>query len=135
MRLFDSAKMYVFLFCVLALISIEGLLHLNHSQPYSRTAGFAIRNVVIALATVVMAVCLARLLPKLSSRIEQAGMVLTDVLCILWLANFLAELGVAWAEIPHGRLLKAGFNCAVTVLAGVRTTQVMLSSKSHPETR
>ncbi|MFL6428975.1 MAG: hypothetical protein ACJ71S_12075, partial [Acidobacteriaceae bacterium] len=68
------------------------------------------------------------LLRKISNRIEQVGIVLTEVLCLLWLANLLAELGVAWAEIPHVRFLSAAVNCAVTVLAGVRTFEVILAA-------
>jgi hypothetical protein len=124
-RLFDSAKMYVFLFCVLALITTEKLRQLTQSPAHAGTVRFDIENVLLALATVVMAVYLAKLLREISNRIEQAGIILTVVSCVLWLANLLAELGVAWAEIPHSRFLSAAICCAVTALAGVRTFQVM----------
>lgn len=125
MQLFDSAKMYVFLFCVLALITVEKLRQLTQGTTHATPVGFDIKNLLIALVTVVLAVYLARLLRKISNRIEQVGIALTEVLCALWLADFLTEFGVTWAEIPHGRFLSAIFHCAVTVLAGVRTFQVM----------
>jgi hypothetical protein len=126
--------MYVLLFCVLAVITTEKLRQLTQSTAHAGTAGFDIKNVLVALVTVVMAVYLARLLRKISSRIEQTGIVLTEVLCVLWLANLLTQLGVAWAEIPHGRFLNAAFHCAVTVLAGVRTFQVMWHRSPIDET-
>ena len=134
MQLFDSAKMYVFLFCVLALITVEKLRQLTQNATHAGTVGFDIKNLLLALITLFMAVYLPILLRKISNRIEQVGIVLTEVLCVLWLANLLAELGVAWAGIPHGRLLSATFHCAVTVLAGVRTFQVMLHRSPAQET-
>ena len=133
-QLFDSAKMYAFLFCVLALITAEKFRQLTEGATHVAPVGFDIKNLLLVLVTVVLAVYLARLLRKISNRIEQVGIVLTEVLCVFWLANFLTEFGVAWAEIPHGRLLSAIFHCAVTVLAGVRTFQVLLHHGSAQET-
>lgn len=126
MQLFDSAKMYVFLFCVLALITVEKLRQLSQGATHAGTAGFDVKNLLLVLGTLFMAVYLPILLRKISNRIEQVGIVLTEVLCLLWLANLLAEMGVAWAEIPHGLVLNATFHCAVSLLAGVRTIQVLL---------
>lgn len=124
-QLFDSAKMYAFLFCVLALITVGKLRQLAQGTAHSGTAGFDIRNLLIALITLFMAVYLPILLRKISNRIEQVGILLTEVLCVLWLANLLADMGIAWAEIPHGLFISAIFHCAITLLAGVRMFQVM----------
>lgn len=126
MQLFDSAKMYVFLLCVLVLITVEKLRQLTQGVTHAGTAGFEFKNLLLAVITLFMAVYLPILLRKISNRLEQVGIVLTEVLCVLWLANLLAEMGVAWAEIPYGPILTTAFHCAVTVLAGVRTFQVLL---------
>jgi hypothetical protein len=123
-QLFDSVKMYVFMFCVLALIAVPKVYQLTTGPAPASTAGFTINNVVLALITIYLAVYLAGLLRKLSSRIEQAAVVLVEVACILWLANWLTTFGITWAEIPHSRLLEATVHCAITVLAGVRTFQI-----------
>lgn len=125
MRLFDSAKMYVLLFCVLALITMEKLRQITQSTVDVGTAGFDINKVMIGLFMIVMAVYLAMLFRKISNRIERTGILLTIVLCVLWLMSLLTQLGLAWAEIPHSRVLNASLHCMVTVLAGVRTFQVM----------
>lgn len=125
MQLFDSAKTYVFLFCVLAIIAAEKLHQLTQRAAYVSTTDFNFKNLLLALTTVLLAAYLGRLLLKISNRIEQLGVVLTEVLCVLWLANLLAELGVAWAQIPHSRFLGTTLHCTVTVLAGVRAFQVM----------
>ena len=124
-QLFDSAKMYVFLFCVLALITVEKLRQLTLGAAHAGTTDLDIRNLLIACVTFMMAVYLPILFRKISNRIERVGIVLTEVLCLLWLANLLTKLGVAWAEIPHGLFVSAIFHCAITVLAGVRTFQVL----------
>ncbi len=132
MQLFDSVKLYVFLFCVLALVTMEKLRQLTQGAAHRGTAGFDIKSLLLALITLFMAVYLPILLRKISNRIEQLGIVLTEVLCLLWLANLLVELGVAWPEIPYGRFLSAALQCAVTVLAGVRTFEVMWHRSSAP---
>lgn len=125
MQLFDSAKMYLFLFCVLALITVEKLRQLTRGEVHSATAGFNIKTFLLVLITLFMAAYLPILLRKISNRIEQVGIVLTEVLCVLWLAKLLAGLGVGWADIPHGLSISAVFHCAVAVLAGVRVVQVL----------
>lgn len=124
MQLFDSVKLYVFTFCVLVLIATSKLHRLIKGPAPASTAGFTINNILLALITICLAVYLAGLLRKLSIRIEQAAIVLVEVSCILWLANWLTTFGISWVEIPHSRILSATVHCAVTVLAGVRTFQV-----------
>ncbi len=129
MQLFDSVKMYVFMFCLLALIAVPKLHQLTTVPTSASTAGFTINNIVLALITIYLAIYLAGLLHRLSSRIEQIAIVLVEVACILWLANWLTAFGITWAEIPHSRFLSAAVHCAVTVLAGVRTFQVILHGR------
>lgn len=129
MQIFDSVKMYVFMFCVLVLITVEQLRQLTQNPTHAAMVGFDIKNFLLALITIYMAVYLAGLLRKISNRIEQAATVLIEVLCILWLANLLAKFGIVWAEIPYSRFLAATVQCAVTVLAGVRTFQVIWHHK------
>jgi hypothetical protein len=125
LQLFDSAKLYVFTFCLIALIAVAKVkLLFKNPAPVSAT-GLDINNIVLALITIYMAIYLAGLLRKLSSRIEQAAIVLVEVSCILWFASFLVNLGTAWAGISHGRFLDTIIDCAITILAGVRTFQVV----------
>lgn len=129
MQLFDSVKMYLFSFCVLALIAVGRLRQLTHSPDTASTAGFDIENIVLALISIHLAVYLACLLRKLSSRIEQTAVVLVELDCMLWLTNWLANLGMVWLTIPHALLLTTTVHCAITVLAGVRVSQVVWHRK------
>lgn len=124
MQLFDSVRMYVLAFSVYALVAVEKLYELAKSPAPASTAGFGVREVLIVFVTICVAGYLIRLLRKTSIRIEQMIIVLTEALCILWLANLLANLGISWAEIPLARGITATVHCAATVLAGVRTFQV-----------
>ena len=125
MQLFDSVKLYVFAFALSAFIAVEKLRHLAKGSLSESGTRLDTMSLLLTLVTVCIAVYLAGLLRKLSSRIEQAGIVLVEVLCVLWLANLLVKFGVAWAEIPHSPFVSATIHCAITVLAGVRTFQVV----------
>lgn len=129
MQLFDSVKMYVFVFCFFVLSTAEKLHQLTKSPAQASAAGFDLKDLVPALITTLitiwLAVRMAELLPKLSNRIEQAAIILFEVLYILWFANLLASFGIVWTEIPHHRFITTAANCAITVLAGVRTFQVV----------
>jgi len=135
MQLFDSAKMYLFLFCVLAFITVGMLHQLTQNVAHVGATGFGINELLVAIGTLFMAAYLPILFRKITNRIDRAGIVLTEVLCVLWFANLLAELGVAWADIPHRLLVKMVVLCVITVLAGIRTFQVLwhrnLGLRSH----
>jgi hypothetical protein len=124
-QLFDSVWIYVFMFCILALIAAAQVHQLTKGSFPASTNSFEINNLVLALITIYIAVYLAGLLRKLSSRIEQAAVVLFEVLCILWFAEMLAKLGIVWAKIPNGFYLTATLNCTLTVFAGIRAFQML----------
>ena len=126
MRLFNSVKMYVFVFCLLAFIAVVKLSQLIVSPAHVSTANFDIDNLLTALVTIFISVYLAVLLRKLSNRIEQAAIVLIEIQCILWFANLLAKFGFVWANIPHYLIFDTTVDCLITVLAGVRTFQVVM---------
>jgi hypothetical protein len=123
-QLFDSVKLYVFTFCLGALIAVSKLHQLTKSPAPASTAGFSFENIVTALITILMAIYLPGLLRKLSSRIEQTAIALVEVACVIWLADWLTIFGINWAKIPNIRFLDAAVFCAVTILAGIRTFQV-----------
>ena len=126
MRLFNSVKMYVFVFCLLAFIAVVKLSQLTRSPAQVSTANFDIDNLLTALVTIFIAVYLAILLRKLSNKIEQVAIVLIELQCILWFANLLAKFGIAWAEVPHYRIFDTTVHCLITALAGMRTFQVVM---------
>ena len=133
MQLFDSAKMYVFAFCLFVLITVANVRHLTKSPLPVPVAGSGIENIVIAFITLCLAAYLAGLLRKLSSRIEQIAVVLFEVSCMLDLADWLANLGMAWAKIPHYLSISEILYYALTGLAGVRAVQVLWSRRNAQE--
>src|SRR5271157_3401092 len=125
MQLFDSVKIYVFVFCLGAIIAVEKLRQLTHGPRFVSASGSGIENIVYAIITIFMFFYLPVLLRKLSNRIEQIAIGLVEVACILWLADWLAGIGIAWAAIPHNLFLATAIYCAITVLAGIRMFQVV----------
>jgi hypothetical protein len=133
MQLFDSAKVYLFVFCMLVLSAIGKLHQLIRGALHSGAAGLTAKTFLLALITFFMAAYLPILLRKISNRIEQMGIVLTEVLCVLWLGELLTDLGARWADIPHGPSISAVANCIVAVLAGVRAVQVLRHREQSQE--
>jgi hypothetical protein len=129
MQLFPSATMYVFTFCIFALFLAAKLHRVIYGQVQASITGLGINDIVLALITICIAVYLVGLLSKLTSRIEQVAVVLYLVSCILWLVNLLAKVGIAWAAIPHTPVVSAAIDSSITVLAGVRTLQVLFNRK------
>ena len=125
MQLFDSVKIYVFVFCLGAIISVANLRQLINGPRFVSASGSGIENIVIALITILLLFYLPGLLRKLSNKIERIAIGLFEVGCILSLADWLAGIGIKWAAIPHNLLIATTIQCAITVLAGVRTFQVV----------
>jgi hypothetical protein len=124
MQLFDSPKMYVFVFCIFMLGSAAKLYLLFHGQVPTFTTGLGVNDIVHAFITIGIGVHLAGLFRKLSSRIEQAAIVIYVALCFVWLVSLSAKAGIAWVGVPHSLFLSAAGDCTITVLAAVRTFQV-----------
>jgi hypothetical protein len=133
MQLFDSAKMYVFVFFLSAFFLAAKLHLLINGQVQPSTTGLGVKDAVNALITICFAAYSVELLRKLTSRIEQVAVVLYVGSCILWLVNLLAKLGIAWAPIPHSLLVSAAIYSSITALAGVRTLQVLFHPKPAQE--
>jgi hypothetical protein len=125
MQLFDSVKIYVFVFCLGAIIAVEKLHQLTSGRRLVSASGSGVENIVYAIITIFMLLYLPVLLRKLSNRIEQIAIGLVEVACVLWLADWLAGIGIAWVAVPHNLFLASITHCAIAVLAGVRTLQVV----------
>lgn len=126
MRLFQSAKMYILAFCLLAYITLGGVLKLTSSTTASSGQGvFHIRDLVIALATICLAVYGIMFLGGISSRVERSIIILVELSCILWFLAWLAQLGVTWVAIPHSRYFATILNAMTTILLGLRTFQIL----------
>jgi hypothetical protein len=124
-QLFDSVKIYVFVFCLGAIIAVEKLRQLIHGPRLVSASGSGIENNVYVIITIFMLFYLPGLMLKLSNRIERIAIGLFEMACLLSLADWLAGIGIAWAAIPFNLFLGATIDCAIAVLAGVRTFQVV----------
>lgn len=132
-QLFDSIKMYLFLFCLLALTAVEKIRQLILGTIRARTDRFEVRDLLLTCLTLFMAAYLPILFRSISNGIEQVGIVLTEGLCVLWLANQSAKMGITWAGIPHAAFVSTTLHCALAALAGVRVLQSLRQGKLAKE--
>jgi hypothetical protein len=124
-KLFDSVKMYVFAFFVYALVALEKLYELARATSSTSSSTLGGKAVFLILVTVCVAAYLIGLLRKTSNKIEQSVILLTEALCLLELAHLLVILGAAWAAIPSDQYVITIVHLVATILAGVRTFQVL----------
>jgi hypothetical protein len=129
MQLFDSAKMYVFVFCAYALFALLMLYEAIWGVDVVPTASFVVQDYMDGLATLFIAVYLPVLVRKTSNSIEIAVIVLTEVMCVIAFARLLAKFGITWAIIPYERNVMTVFQCIAAALAGVRTFAVVRNNR------
>lgn len=124
-RIFDSLKMYVFSFGLLLLITVEKLRELTmSSHSIAFRYRFNLRDTLVNLITVLLAIYLVVLLRKVVNRLEKVAILLIEALCGLWFLGLLKSLGIGWAAIPGDSYLVLAIYCAASVLAGIRTAQL-----------
>jgi hypothetical protein len=131
-QLFDSVKMYVFAFCVYALVAAEKLYELING-PAARDLSAGRGGVLLIILTVCVAIYLIGLLRKTSNKLERAVIMFTELLCVLEVISLIQNMGVTWAEIPANSNVIAVVHSLATVLAGVRTFQVIRHHRSTQE--
>ena len=131
MRLFKATSTYVYIFCAYALNAIALLLHSERSSPSSHKPEdllVLIPMIVCMMAGAIMSFVSIR---NTSIVIEKCALILTGLLCLLFVISTLPGLGYEWAAFPFSRPLFIVISCAAAVLVGVRVLQVIRLSNDR----
>jgi len=123
-RIFDSPGMYLFTFCLFAIVALAKLFKIGKDAAHLAGPPSSVQRDIGILGTLCLAIYLPILLRRLPNRVERLGITLFEISCFLWLANFLVEVGARWAEIPYKDRLQTIIVCSVAIVAGVRWVQV-----------
>jgi len=130
MRLFREKKIYFYAFCIYALNAFFLVLHLvRKSAPIHRIPNLLVL-VPECLCMIFIAVIALTSMRKTSSAVEKTVLMLTSVLCLLFLLNVMSELGLRWASLPFSHGAFVVISCAAALLAGWRALEVTGSSIS-----
>jgi hypothetical protein len=125
MQIFKTIRGYALVFCAYALVALATVHNLFRNPGPSVThSTFSIQLPAI-VGMLCCAIVLPGLLRKTTNTLEKVVLVLTEAVCILWLVNVLAKVGLAWAAIPHERYFFASLVCVAALLAGVRLVDVL----------
>jgi hypothetical protein len=128
MRLFKTNQVYVYASCVYALNAIFLLCHSPKvSAPMHKTSPlFTVAPQMVGMA--LLAFLAFSYIRNTSSAIEKVVLLLTCILCVMFLAGSLSGFGFGWARIPSAHPIFVTISCAVALLATWRTLQIMTGS-------
>jgi hypothetical protein len=130
MQIFETIRAYVLAFCAYAFVALATVHNLFRSTGPSVTPSpFSIQFPAI-VGMLCCAIVLPGLLRKTTNTLEKVVLILTEAVCLLWLANMLPKIGLAWAAIPHEPSFSALLVSAAAVLVGVRLFEVMRQRKA-----
>jgi hypothetical protein len=131
MRLFDATSTYVYIFCAYALNALVLLLHSTKGPISSNRPPDLLVLVPMIVGMMFGALLSFVWIRKTSSLIEKSVLMLTGVLCLLFLVSVLPEIGYEWANFRFSHLIFIIVSCVAAVLVGIRALQlVRLSSNS-----
>jgi hypothetical protein len=124
MQLFEKTNTYVYIFCA---YTLNALLLLFHSMKGSLASHkppdlLVLVPMILGMGSgVLLSFVFIR---RTSSLVEKAVLILTGVLCLLFLVSVLAEIGYEWADFPFSHAIFVLVSCAAAVLAGIRVLQL-----------
>ena len=131
MRLFDATSTYVYIFCAYALNALFLLLHSTNSPMSShRSPDFLVLVPMIVGMTFGASLSFVST-RKTSSMIEKTVLILTGVLCLLFLISVLPKAGYEWANFPFSHAIFVTVSCVAAVLTGIRVFQLVRFSKEN----
>jgi hypothetical protein len=131
MRLFKETSTYVYIFLAYALNALFLLLHSAKeplASPKPPDLLVFIPMIVGMMAGAVMSFVSIR---NTSIFVEKGVLILTGLLCLLFVISTLPRLGYGWAAFPFSRPLFIVISCVAAVLVGVRVLQLVRFSKDR----
>jgi hypothetical protein len=130
MRILKTTRSYVLIFCTYALVALVSVRNLFRNSSHSVVPPPLSFQIPATVGMVCCAIALPGLLEKTSNTFEKTAIVLTEGVCILWLAGVLPKFGLAWAVIPYYRYFLAILVCVAAALVGVRLFEVLRQQKT-----
>lgn len=131
MRLFDATSTYVYIFCMYALNALFLLLHSTKS-PISSHRSLDLLVLVPMVVGMMFGAFLSFVsIQKTSNIIEKAVLILTGILCLLFLISVLPQVGYEWANFPFSHAIFVIVSCVAAVLTGIRVFQLVRFSKEN----
>lgn len=133
MRLFRAKSTYIYLFCVYALNAVFLLFHTvkNHAS-HTTPLTIVVPQVIGMLLLAVVALVAIR---RTSSVIEKSVLVLTSVICLLFIAGVAESNGCDLPAPLHSHSVFVAVSCVAALLAGWRLldTKSMIDSSTHQQ--
>lgn len=125
MQIFKTTRGYALVFCAYVFIALATLHNLFRNPGAPITHSPLSTQIPAIIGMLCCAIALPGLLRKTSNTLERVVLVLTEAVCLLWLANVLPKVGLAWAAIPYEHYFSATLVCVAALLAGIRLVDVV----------
>lgn len=133
MRILKTTRSYVLVFSAYAFYALVTLRNVFRSGNHSLVRPPLWFQIPATLGMAICATALLDLLRKTTNRFEKTAIVLTEAVCVLWLAGVLPWIGLSWAAIPYERYLYAILASASATVVGIRLVQVLRRRETNEE--
>ena len=129
MRLFRTKSTYVYLFCAYAINAVFLLFHTvkNHAPLHTTPLTIVVPQVIGMLLLAVMALVAIR---RTSSVIERSVLVLTSVICLLFIAGVAEWNGYDLPAPLHSHSVFVAVSCVAALLAAWRLLEVAVMERA-----
>lgn len=131
MRLFKAKGLYIYVFCVYAINALFLLFH--HGKKSTPTDGAV--GLSIALPQVIgmlfLAVVASLATRRTSSVLERCVLILTSIICLLFVASVLPKFGYNPPRPLHDYSIFVAVSCLAALLAGWRMLQLVMTDKRN----
>lgn len=123
MRLFRAKSTYISLFCVYALNAVFLLFYTvkNHAPLHTTPLTIVVPQVIGMLLLAVIALVAIR---RTSSVIERSVLVLTSIICLLFIAGVAESIGCDLPAPLHSHPVFVAVSCVTALLAAWRLLEV-----------
>lgn len=130
MRLFKSTGIYVYASCTYAVNAVAVVFHYQRNSASPRVHSLDAIVVLTAISMLFLATVALFALKKTSSALERCALVMTNIIGVMIFADYLMRYGFGLPKFSYFRPVFVAVNCAVTIVAGWRTVQVIRGTGS-----
>jgi 4-amino-4-deoxy-L-arabinose transferase-like glycosyltransferase len=129
MRLFKGKGTYIFVFCVYAVNALFLLFHTVKTPPLHTTSLTIVVPQVIGMSLLAVIALVA--IRRTSSAIERGVLVLTSVICALFVARVAESNGCDLPALLYSHSVFVVVSCVAALLAGWRLLEVAVTERAH----
>ena len=125
MQIFKTTRAYILTFLIFVAITFATVHAALRNADVNGIHTPTLTKVAEVVGMLCCAIVVPQLISKTSVRLEKTVIIVTELICVIWLVDSPHWLGAMKAEISYGNYASMALICAAAVLAGVRLIMVV----------